>query len=59
MWSQNCNVLDFYEILHSEQIEHAGYEYINWNWWPWPKTTDLQISVAKLKCASIFMTFGA
>ena len=29
--SQNCNVTDFYEIWHSEQIEHANYEYINWN----------------------------
>ena len=31
IWSQNCNVLDFYEIWHSEQIEHANHEYINWN----------------------------
>ena len=30
-WSQNCNLPDFYEILHSEQIEHANYKYINWN----------------------------
>ena len=27
----NCNVLDFYEIWHSEQIEHANHEYINQN----------------------------
>ena len=25
----NCNVSDFYEIWHSEQIEHPNYEYIN------------------------------
>ena len=31
IWSQNWNVTDFYEIWHSEQIEHANYEYINWN----------------------------
>ena len=31
IWSQNCNVLDFYKIWHSEQIEHANYEYVNWN----------------------------
>ena len=31
IWSQNCNVPDFYEIWHSEQIEHAHYEYSNWN----------------------------
>ena len=31
IWSQNCNVIDFYEVWHSEQIEHANYEYINWN----------------------------
>ena len=29
--NQNCNVTDFYKIWHSEQIEHANYEYINWN----------------------------
>ena len=32
--SQNCKVHNFYEIWHSEQIEHSNYEYINWNWWP-------------------------
>ena len=34
-----CNVIahcelhvsEFYVIWHSEQIEHANYEYINWN----------------------------
>ena len=31
IWSQNCNIPDFNEIQHSEQIEHANYEYINWN----------------------------
>ena len=31
IWSQNCNVPDFYEIWHSEQIEHVNYEYSNWN----------------------------
>ena len=31
IWSQNCDVPDFYGIWHSEQIEHANYEYINWN----------------------------
>ena len=31
IWSQNCNVPDFYEIWGSEQVEHANYEYINWN----------------------------
>ena len=31
IWSQYCNVIDFYEVWHSEQIEHANYEYINWN----------------------------
>ena len=31
IWSQNCSVPDFYEIWHSEQIEHANYECINWN----------------------------
>ena len=25
--SQNCNLSDFYEIWHSQQIEHANYEY--------------------------------
>ena len=30
-WSQNCNVPDFYKIWQREQIEHANYEYINWN----------------------------
>ena len=30
IWSQNCNVPDFYEIWQSEQIGHANnYEYIN------------------------------
>ena len=28
IWSRNYNVPDFYEIWHSEQIEHANYEYI-------------------------------
>ena len=27
IWSQNCNVPNFYEIWRSEQIEHANYEY--------------------------------
>ena len=31
IWSHNYNVTDFYEVWHSEQIEHANYEYINWN----------------------------
>ena len=31
IWSQNWNVTDFYKIWYSEQIEHANYEYINWN----------------------------
>ena len=31
IWSQNCNLPDFYENWHSEQIEYANYEYINWN----------------------------
>ena len=31
IWSQNCNVPNFYEIWYSEQIKHANYEYINWN----------------------------
>ena len=31
IWSQNCNVPDFYKIWHSAQIEHANYEYVNWN----------------------------
>ena len=29
IWSQNWNVLDFYEIWHSEEMDHASYEYIN------------------------------
>ena len=31
IWSQNCNEPNFYQISHSEQIEHANYEYNNWN----------------------------
>ena len=31
IWSENCNVPNFYEIWHSEQMEHANYEYIYWN----------------------------
>ena len=31
MWSQNCNVPDFHEIWHLEQIKHANYECINWS----------------------------
>ena len=31
IWTQNCNVPNFNEIWLSEQIEHATYEYINWN----------------------------
>ena len=31
IWFQNCNVTDFYEVWHSEHIEHASYEYINRN----------------------------
>ena len=27
----NCNVPDFYDIWHAEQVEHTNYEYINWN----------------------------
>ena len=34
IWSQNCNVVAFYEICQSEQIEYANYEYIYWNWLP-------------------------
>ena len=30
-WSQNCIMLDFYEIWQSEQIEYDNYECINWN----------------------------
>ena len=26
IWFQNCNVTDFYEMWHSEQIEHAKIE---------------------------------
>ena len=29
--SQNCNVPDFYETWHSEQIKHGNYEYNTWN----------------------------
>ena len=25
IWSQNCNLPDYYEIWHSEQVEHANY----------------------------------
>ena len=31
---------NFYEIWHLVQIEHANYEYVTWNWWPWPKIID-------------------
>ena len=31
MWSQNCNVPDFYDIWHLEQIEDVNCEYINWS----------------------------
>ena len=51
IWSQNCNVPDFYEIWQSEQIEHANYGYINW---PWPEIRYLRNLVPKLKCAPIF-----
>ena len=27
IWSQNCNVPDFYEICNSEHIEHTNHEY--------------------------------
>ena len=30
IWSQNCNVPDFYKS-DNKKIEHANYEYINWN----------------------------
>ena len=29
IWSQNCNMSDFYEICYLEQIEHANYEYFD------------------------------
>ena len=58
IWSQNCNVPDFYEIQHSEQTEQAYYEYINWNWLPWPKIRNLPNLVPKLKCVSMFIKFG-
>ena len=31
IWSQNSNAPNFYEILHSEQIEHANLEYSTWD----------------------------
>ena len=37
IWSQNCNIPDFYEICNSEHIEHTNHEYTDWNWWPWIK----------------------
>ena len=40
--AQNCNVTDFYEIWHSEQIEHG----------------NLLNLIPKLKCTPIFMKFG-
>ena len=54
IWSQNCNAHDFYEIWQPEQIGHANYECINWNWWPWPKTKNLQNLVPKVKRAPVF-----
>ena len=30
----------------------------NWNWWPWPKITNLQNLVQKLKYVPIFLKFG-
>ena len=40
IWSQNCNVHNFYEIWHSEQIKHDNYEYIPWSRWSWLKIID-------------------
>ena len=41
-FAQNCNVPDFYEIWHSEQIEHG----------------NLLNLVPKLKCTPVFMEFS-
>ena len=49
--------LIFMKIWQSEQIKHANYEYINWNWWPWLKTRNCRNLVRKLRCAPIFMKF--
>ena len=57
-WSQNWNVPDFNQIWHSEQIKHANYEYINWNWLPQLKIRNLRHLVPKLKYVSTFMKFG-
>ena len=57
-WVSNLQCAWFYEIWRSEQIEHANYEYINWNWWPWPKIRILQNLVPNLKYPPIFMKFG-
>ena len=32
-WSQNCNVPNFYEVSHSEQIEHATEEALQRSFW--------------------------
>ena len=54
-----CQVfMKFEQSNNSEQIEHANYEYINWNWWPSPKITNLQNLLPKLKCSPIFTEFG-
>ena len=36
---------------------NVNYEYINWNWWPWPNITNLPNFVPKLKinrCSNIY-----
>ena len=33
-------------------IEHANYENINWNWWPWPKIRNLRNLVPRLEMCS-------
>ena len=47
------NAPDFFEIWQSEQIEHANYEYINCNWWPWPKIPKLK----NLSCQNLTFVF--
>ena len=45
----------FYEMWHSQRIEHANYEYINWNWWPWPKITNLwEICPQNWMCSNFY-----
>ena len=44
---------DFYEIWHSQQIEHA-YKYSTWNSWSWPKITDSRKFGPNIKIFSNF-----